>query len=319
MRRRRPAANAFAPEELARAAWLYHAEDLTQARIARVLGTSRVRVIAMLAAARASGIVRIRIDARTAQQAALERALVTRFALREAVVAPAAADEANTAVVVGQAAGTWLADQLRDGLAIGIGWGATLDAAVQAIDAAPRSRMTVVSLLGGVAHSRTVMPMTVARRLADLCSADCYQLTAPLVVANPKVAQALMAEPGLRTLRERARRADLAIASVGDISADATLVRERIVARGDLAALKRAGAVGDLLCRFLDAQGRVVDHPLNRRMLAVPLDDLRRVPRIAIASGGRRKVAALRAALAAVPVSVLITDEDAARGLLAAD
>lgn len=314
--RRRFAARAFAPEELARAAWLYHAEDLTQARIARALGTSRIRVIAMLAAARECGIVRVRIDAKTERQAALERALVSRFALSEAVVAPAAADEANTAVVVGQAAGTWLADQLRDGLAIGIGWGATLDAAVRTMDAAPRARIAVVSLLGGVAHSRTVMPMTVARRLSDLCSADCYQLTAPLVVATPKVARDLMAEPGLRALRERARQADLVIASVGGVGVDATLVRERIVSRADLPGLKRAGAVGDLLCRFLDAQGRAVDHPLNRRMVAVSLADVRRVPRIAIASGGRRKVAALRAALAAVPVSVLVTDEAAARGLL---
>ena len=74
--------------------------------------------------------------------------------------------------------------------------------------------------------------------------------------------------------------------------------------------------MGDLLCHFLDADGGVVDHPVNPRMIAVGLDDVRRVPRIVIASGGRRKVAALRAALQAVPVRVLITDEAAARGLL---
>ena len=77
-----------------------------------------------------------------------------------------------------------------------------------------------------------------------------------------------------------------------------------------------AGAVGDLLCRFLDAAGRAVDHPLNTRMIAVGLDHIRRVPRIVVASGGRRKVAVLRAALRAVPVHVLVTDETAARGLL---
>jgi DNA-binding transcriptional regulator LsrR (DeoR family) len=48
----------------------------------------------------------------------------------------------------------------------------------------------------------------------------------------------------------------------------------------------------------------------------VDLDDLRQVPRIVVASGGRRKVAALRAALQAVPVRVLITDAAAAAGLL---
>ena len=51
-------------------------------------------------------------------------------------------------------------------------------------------------------------------------------------------------------------------------------------------------------------------------MVAVALDDLRRVPNIVIAAGGRRKVAAIRAALRAMAAKVLITDEAAARGLL---
>jgi DNA-binding transcriptional regulator LsrR (DeoR family) len=71
-----------------------------------------------------------------------------------------------------------------------------------------------------------------------------------------------------------------------------------------------------VLCHFIDAQGRVVDHPASQRVIAIDLEDLRRVPRIVIASGGRRKVAAIRAALKALAVSVLITDDAAAAGLL---
>jgi DNA-binding transcriptional regulator LsrR (DeoR family) len=71
-----------------------------------------------------------------------------------------------------------------------------------------------------------------------------------------------------------------------------------------------------VLCHFLDANGRVVDHPVSRRVISVGLDDLRRVPRIVIAAGGRRKVAAIGAALKAMAAKVLITDEAAARGLL---
>ncbi|MGH8849811.1 MAG: sugar-binding domain-containing protein, partial [Casimicrobiaceae bacterium] len=59
-----------------------------------------------------------------------------------------------------------------------------------------------------------------------------------------------------------------------------------------------------------------VDHPVNRRVIAVDLDDLRRVPKIVVAAGGRRKVAAIAAALKATGASVLITEDAAARGLL---
>ena len=46
--------------------------------------------------------------------------------------------------------------------------------------------------------------------------------------------------------------------------------------------------------------------------------ELRRVPRIVVAAGGARKTTAVRAALKALPVHVLVTDESVAAGLLAA-
>ena len=103
-------------------------------------------------------------------------------------------------------------------------------------------------------------------------------------------------------LRERARAADLAIVSVGGLTPDATLFQRGLLPAAMLTSLRRAGAVGDVLGHFVDADGRVVDHPVNRRIMAVALRDLRSVPRIVVASGGPDKVAALRAALRALPV-----------------
>ena len=313
-----PAHEAFeAPEQRVRAAWLYYAEGMTQAQIARQMRLSRVKVIHLLAAARDAGLVSIRVNAKGLAQLDLERQLVERFSLHAAIVVPAPSRESDVARVVGHAAGVFLGEQLRDGMSIGIGWGETLHQGLKAIGEREVGGLSVVSLLGGITHSRTVNPATVARRLADAFRADCYQVTAPLVVADPGLAEALWNEPGLRDLRARARRVDLVLASVGDLSARATLLREGLLSRSDGAALRAAGAVGDVLCHFLDAQGHVVDHSANRRMIAVSLDDVRRVPRIVLASGGRRKVAALLAALRALPTQVLITDECAARGLLA--
>jgi DNA-binding transcriptional regulator LsrR (DeoR family) len=307
-----------APEQRVRAAWLYYAEGMTQAQIARTMQLSRVKVIALLAAARDAGLVSIRVNAKAAAQLELERRLVDRFSLHAAIVVPSPAREIDVARVVGHAAGVYLGDQLRDGMSIGIGWGETLHQGLKAIGEREVTQLSVVSLLGGITHSRTVNPATVARRIADAFRADCYQVTAPLVVAHPRIAAALWSEPGLRDLRDRARRVDLVLASVGDLSTRATLWREGLLARADLASLRAAGAVGDVLCQFLDASGRTVDHPVNQRMIAVSLDDVRRVPRIVLASGGRRKVAALRAALYALPAHLLITDEAAAQGLLEA-
>lgn len=299
-----------------RAAWLYYVEGLTQEAVARALKVSRAKVIRLLAAARESGVVRIRIEAKGSEQIALERQLMRRFDLADAIVAPAPADEGSVAAVVGQAAGAYMADQVRDGMSIGVGWGSTLNLSLKAIGTQSFERLSVISLLGGMTHSRAINPSAVARRVADAFGADCYQLTAPVFVADEATRSALWAEPALHDLLERARRVDLALVSVGDVSEDATLFKEGLLPRSQLQSLIAAGAVGDVLCHFLDAEGRVIDHPVSRRVIAVGLDDLRRVPRIVIAAGGRRKVRAIDAALKATQARVLITEESAARGLL---
>ena len=317
MRRLRAMKDSSRPDAGVRAAWLYHIEGLTQADIARELRLSRAKVIRLLAAARDTGVVRVRIDARGSDQMALERHLVREFGLEEAIVTPAPAKEAAVAAVVGYAAGLYLAREVRDGMSLGIGWGSTLNFSLKAIGDAHAQRMSVISLLGGMTHSRAINPSAVARRLADVFGADCYQLTAPLFVSEPATRVALWKERGLSELLERARRADLAVLSVGDVREDATLFREGLLPRSAIKGLVAKGAVGDVLCHFIDAGGRVVDHAVNERVVAVGLEDLRRVPKIVLAAGGRRKAPAIRAAIRATRAKVLVTDEAAAKAMLA--
>jgi len=313
----RAADRTLPPDQMLRAAWLYYGEHMTQADIASAMKLARARVIALLAAARDSGVVRVHIEARGRDERTMGRALAQRFALHEAIVVPAPSTESAAATVVGHAAGSYLGSRLRDGMSVGVGWGATLHAALKAVSPRPLARVAMVSLLGSVTHSRTITPATVARRLADAFGAECYQLTAPLVVSGPAVRDALWSEPGLADLRHRAREVDLALLSVGDMSPQSTLFREALLTAEDLRGLVAAGAVGDVLCHFLGAAGRPVAHPIGRRTMSVALDDLARVPEIVVASGGRRKAPALFAALQALSVRVLITDAGAARELLA--
>jgi DNA-binding transcriptional regulator LsrR (DeoR family) len=305
-----------APDLKVRVAWLYYVEGLTQEQIARQLDVSRMRVIRILASARDEGIVRIRIESRSTGQVALERRLISRFSLTDAVVVPSPSEESNLAAVVGHAAGTWLSDAVRDGMSVAVGWGETLYMALRSIAQRQNTGVSVVSLLGGMTHSLSVNPSAMARRVADAFGAECYQLTAPVFVSDPALRDALWREPTLGDLLERARKADIALVSVGDMGDNATLLAQKLLKRSEFESLRAAGAVGDALCQFVDARGRLVDHPVNSRVMAVPLHELRAIPRVVIAAGGARKVRAIRAALAATTASVLITDEDAALGLL---
>lgn len=120
----------------------------------------------------------------------------------------------------------------------------------------------------------------------------------------------------IRDVLERAGKLDCALVSVGGLGPESTMERLDLVSDADRKSLMDAGAVGDLLGHFIDADGMPVDHPLNRRVIAVDPKTLRDVPGVILASGGRSKRKAVRAALRGDYVDVLITDDDTAEWLL---
>jgi DNA-binding transcriptional regulator LsrR (DeoR family) len=275
-----------------RAAWLYFVEGLTQEQVAKVLNLTRIKIVRLLSAARADGTVQISIQAQSAQLVALERGLCAALDLETAIVVPSAASPENSATMVGFAAGQWLHENMRDGIALAVGWGSTLSLALKGIAARECRGASVVSLMGSMTHSRAINPSAVARRMADIFSADCFQLTAPVFVSTPQIRQILFAEPALQELALRASRADLALISVGNMEEGSTLEREGLVTQRDIQTLRASGAVADVLGHFIDPAGQLVAHPLNERVMAVALHDVRSIPRVAIASGGVEKAAA---------------------------
>ena len=84
----------------------------------------------------------------------------------------------------------------------------------------------------------------------------------------------------------------------------------------ELKLLSGKGAVGDICLRFFNPAGRPVITELNDRVISIGLDQLRAVRRVVGVAGGRRKIAAIRGALAGKLVNVLITDLACARQLL---
>jgi len=70
-----------------------------------------------------------------------------------------------------------------------------------------------------------------------------------------------------------------------------------------------AGAVGDVLCHFIDEAGELVDHPVNERVVAVSPVDLRSARQLVLVSGGWEKLKAVTAALRLLRPNVLIVDE----------
>jgi len=302
-----------------RAAWIYYIEGRTQNDVAEILGLSRVAVTRMLSDARRRGEVNIRVPHPIAELVALQRRLETGFGLQEAVVAPLSAGDADPTTVIAAAAGDYISELMTGNMTVGVGWGRTMHASLPHIRGRSLNGVRVVSLLGGIAQAKRFNPAEFAWQFAEIFDAEGFLVSAPALVDSPQTKHALLEHCGLDQIFEMAASSDVAIFSAGGISNLTTSYRFGHVSAAERLSLIEKGAVGDILYNFVDARGEIVDHDVNARALSLSLDQLRRIPKRILISGGREKVAVLNAALRSIRPTALITDEQTAHALLTQD
>jgi len=294
-----------------RVAWLYHMEDLTQGAIAERLGLTRLKVNRILAECRQSGLVQVSIRSRLQGCVALERRLVTAFGLRDAVVVPTPDDQDKVPALVGMAAGEFLTRHLaRESVVnFGVGWGATLREAIRFIEPASLPELRIVSMMGGLTQGLDLNTFEIAGELARRLQARCSYLVAPIYAGSAASRATIMAQDVFAEAFALMGRLDLALLSLGDLTPRSLLVRHGLPADIGIGEIAAAGAVGDIMGRFLDAQGRPIDHAINARAVAMPLDGLARIPCVVVAAGGLNKAAVIAAALRGGFADVLVSDE----------
>jgi DNA-binding transcriptional regulator LsrR (DeoR family) len=292
-----------------RVAWLYYVEGKTQDEIVSLTDVSRSRVLRILAASRRDGTVQIRVTNNLAKCVELERALEERWSLKRAIVIPEPQDARQMSVILGAELGAYLSRQLAEHTTVGLGWGQTLSNALPSIVPRQADGMRVISLLGGLTRVSSVNPSEFAWRVADRLNAECHLLTAPVFAPDAATREALRHHPGIAELFARARTLDMAIVSVGALTPHSLFYEYGLLSRDEIASLEAAGAVGDVLCHFIDAEGEVISHPVNERVVAVNPIDLRKTRDVILVSGGWQKLKAITAAMKLLRPSVLIVNE----------
>lgn len=303
-------------EALARAAHLYYVLGYTQAEIAKRIGITRFKVHRLLAQARERGMVRIEIDVPFTARLELEATLVDKFGLSSAFVCPSEeSDDVPLSDVIGQYAAMVCAALLRDGQTIATSWGSTLRALASAVDPSAAQDIAVVSMIGSLSTRSSQDRYEAASVLADRLSAECFYLPGPILCDSPEAKEAINAQPTARLAIERAANADIAFLSMG--GRNMSSLREcGMLSEADYEEAKAAGAIGNLLGRFIGEDGKAIDHPLNALCLGIGPDELGNIPVRVLCAGGAGKVDVMRAVLRRELATVLVTDEVTARALI---
>lgn len=304
---------------LVRAASLYYLEGRSQSEVADAIGVTRSNVSRVLAEARRLGIVEIRVHGDVSRDVDLERELIERFNLRDARVAVALYDE-PASTVVGKVGAEWLLEHLPSSGTVAVSWGQSVQSVVEATHSNnPHPDLEVLPLVGGLSRVESTRDANVlVRELASRLGASHRRLYAPAVVESVVSRDALMNEPAIGDVLEDAKRADIAIVGVGAVGSGASeaIVRSMDLSAADAEAFRHSGAVGDCCTRFFDATGTAIAGPVSERVIAVELDDLRRIPTVLGVAHGKSKVDGYLAGLRGGLFRVAVVDTELAELLL---
>ena len=300
-----------------RAAWLHFAGGLTQAEVAQRLNIQSTKAHRLIARANREGLVRIFIDGPIADCVALEERMSARYGLKYCEVAPELDQDPLPLKALGILGARFLRTAIERGEddIIGVGHGRTLAASVEHLPRTPANGVRFVSLLGGLTRKFAANPFDVIHRLAERTGAESYVMPVPFLANSAEDKAVLAAQRGVVDVLALARQASLMFVGIGTVDAEASLVTSGMIEPGELADMKRAGGIGELLGSFFDGKGRPVETELTARVLSCDHAEMGRRKTVAIA-GGRRKGPAIRAILESGVLHGLITDERTARELV---
>jgi DNA-binding transcriptional regulator LsrR (DeoR family) len=304
-------------ELLARIAHRYYADDRTQEEIAREFALSRPKVQRLLVQARQAGVVDIRIQAPPWLHFELEDALRTTFHLADAIVSPSRPDPQLQREEVARSAAQYLERRLTDGSIVAVSHGRDTGEVPRFFRPERPLDCTFVSAMGGSPRVDTpTNPNEICRVLADRCGGKAESLYAPAYVENAEMRDRLLEQEAISHTLDLAGQANVALVGIGGTDDGCTMVRSGCLSTDEIAWLTDQGAVGDVLGNYVDVEGRLIASPHRERLVALSVDDLRRIETVVAVVSEAEKPLAILGTLRAGVIDVLIVDESNARAVL---
>jgi DNA-binding transcriptional regulator LsrR (DeoR family) len=298
---------------IARVARMYYEWNMRQSEISKQLGLSQATVSRLLNRSKEEGIIRISINLPNGVYTELEETLVKKFSLRDAIVVDSLEDNENLILRdLGTAAAYYLESAIRPNEVIGISsWSATLLVLVDTLHPLPRKPgVKVVQILGGVGNPAVEAHATrLTARMAQLLNGEAVYLPVSGVVATEAARDVLIADAVVQQAVSLFSQVNTALVGIGAVDPSPLLAQSgNIFSPQELDLLRQEKAAGDILLRFFDQNGNLVETGLEKRVISMSLEQLSKVSRAIGVAGGLRKYAAILGALRGHWINILVTD-----------
>ena len=197
---------------------------------------------------------------------------------------------------------------------IGLGSGLTLKKALQRIDFDSLNTRCVALISAMDADGQCNYYDDVPLLLTSKIKAKYYQWPAPRYAQTQDEYDMWCTSRLFRSVSAVARRADVIFVGIGPLGTQSPIFKDGFINQAQMDELTARGGIGEIMGRFIDAEGGVVDSEINRMITSYDIRQ-NQCPRIAVACGEYKRPAIL-AALKGGWINGLVTDEHTARWLL---
>lgn len=304
--------------DIVKIATMYYEEGMTQSEIAREKGVSRSFISKMIVEAKRDGIVEIVINSSSVYTAKLERQIEKKFNLKNAIIVDTLdINKAEVKKMVSQQAALYLKKILPSNKTIGISWGNSLRGLVDHFPYTNHQSATVLPLIGGLSDDYfEIQSNQLSYDLARKMRGKAKYLYSPALVSNQLIREELSNNNAIQSILEEGKTVDLALIGISSLDQESNMRKIGFLSEEDTADLKSHNAVGVINSRFFDQEGKEVDSEINKNVIGLNLEDLRKIPAIMTVVYGDQKVEAIRAALESDLLNTIVTTDTIAEGLL---
>lgn len=311
--------NFYSDDRLRLVARLYYMDGLGQSEVARFAKVSQAKVSRLLALARERGIVRITVADYEPRRHDLEEQLCARLGLSLAVVIKVSdgLDAADLRRAIGHFAAPVVDSLIQPKDVVALAGGRTIHELIHHLPGGRSKALTIVQAMGSVDSSANVFDaQEVGRVMAQRLGGTFLALNTPAFIPEKRTRDALLELEQVRNVHEYLGRANAAVVGLGTL-ANSVFVERGVLQAKAIGELQKAGAVGELCGRFIDAEGRECDSPWRDRVVGVQVEQLRKIPQVIGVVSGSDRSAAILAAIQGGLLKSLIIDEAGASALLA--
>jgi DNA-binding transcriptional regulator LsrR (DeoR family) len=297
---------------MVKVATMYYKEQLRQEEIAEHLSMSRSSVSALLANAKANGIVDINIVNPVRVNKTLSAELEATFNLKRAVVVPSSSsDPALNRRILSERSSQVFNEFVKRNSTIGIAWGNTIYDFVSAyIHQDDLYDIHLVPLLGETdVASRTHQQNELVRALAEKTNASPTFIYAPCYPRSRRDRDLFLQTEALSALQKAWDSLDVALVGVGSPRTLGKMVPQRVLYEEH--STSRGDAIGDICVHLFDLEGNIISTNDDVLKIGISVEQLRRTPTVIAIAGGNEKAKSILGALRTGIIDVLISDERA--------